>query len=74
MTTDAIGRTIRRGIALLLLPLSLFLFVHARYLASPYGRNVPLDVLQISSLVGAALFLGAGGYLIVSLVVQMARQ
>lgn len=74
MTTDAIGRTIRRGTALLLLPLSLLLFVHARYLSSPYGGNVPLDVLQISSLVGAALFLGAGGYLIVSLVAQMARQ
>ena len=74
MSTDAIGRTIRRGVAMLLLPLSLLLFVHARYLASPYGRNVPLDVLQLSSLVGAALFVGAGGYLIVSLVVQLVSQ
>jgi hypothetical protein len=74
MSSDALGRTIRRGVATLLLPLSLLLFVHARYLASPYGRNVPLDVLQLSSLVGAALFVGAGGYLLVSLGAQVGSQ
>lgn len=63
MGTTPLRRTVRRCVALLLVPNALLLAVVSRYLASPYGPGAPLDVLTVGAIVGLFLAVAAVGYL-----------